>query len=568
MIIRAVLYARVSGDDRGKDSRNLNGQIDMCREYALSHGYLVVAELAEDDRGASGASFDLPELNRALEMSRAQEIDVIIVREIDRFARSLAKQLIVEQEFKRNGVKIEYVFGEYPDTPEGSLNKNIKAVIAEYERLKISERMVRGRRQKVKAGHILAHGKPPFGYRIVEVNGRCQFEIIEEEAEVVHKIFEWFIEGDGVNGRLPIRKICKKLTEEKALVPKTRKRSHNRWARPTINRILRSETYAGIWRYGKFGNKDGKRFLNPEEHFLEVEVPAIVSREVWKAAQKQIENNKLYSMRNQKYNYLVGKRVTCGSCGYKMLSSGTLLKEGQYLYYRCSAARGYDDYTRECSNARYFRVDRVDSTIWKWIKRLLEDPEALNSGLLAYQQEREAMMTPLLERQQVIEDLLTEHRSQLQKILDLYLEGSFTKELLLERRKRLETTIAALETEYSNITSNLQIQHITPEQIAGIKEFTAEVAKGLKLAEGDFQTRRRIIEVLDVRVTLSVEDDQQVAYVKCIFGDDSLLIESRNTYRKSKPESHSPGSGRRSAHVEHTVLHRYIRVSQLHVPSG
>lgn len=565
---RAVLYARVSGDDRGKDGRNLAGQIDMCREYAKSHGYLIVAELVEDDRGASGASFDLPELNRALELARSHEIDIVVVREIDRFARSLAKQLIVEQEFKRSGVKIEYVFGEYPDTPEGSLNKNIKAVIAEYERLKISERMVRGRRQKVKAGHVLAHGKPPFGYRIIEENGQSQFEVVEEEADVVRTIYEWFTKGDGVDGPQPIRKICKKLTQNKALVPTTGKRSHNRWARPTVNRILRSETYSGVWHYGKYGRKDGKWSINPEEYRISVKVPAIVSRDVWIAAQKRIEVNKQYSMRNQKYEYLVGKRVTCGSCGYKMLSSGTLLKEGEYLYYRCSAARGYDDYTRECSNSRYFRVDRVDATIWKWVKGILQDPEALDHGLLAFQEEREEMMAPLIERQKVIEDLLTEHRTQLQKILDLYLEGSFPKELLLERKKRLEATIVGLETEYNNITSNLQVQHITPDQITSIKEFTAEVAKGLELAERDFKTRRQIIEVLDIQVTLSTEDNQQVAYVKCMFADDSLLIESHNTCRRSTPGNHTPISGRRSARGGHTVPHRCTRALPRYAPSG
>ena len=47
----------------------------MCRDYALSKGYTIVAELAEDDRGASGASFDLERLNQALEMARAAEFD-------------------------------------------------------------------------------------------------------------------------------------------------------------------------------------------------------------------------------------------------------------------------------------------------------------------------------------------------------------------------------------------------------------------------------------------------------------------------------------------------------------
>ena len=140
---RAVLYARVSGDDRGREGRNLAGQLDMCREYAQDRNWQVIEELAEDDRGAPGASFELPELNRAREMAKAGEYDVLVVRELDRLSRKLAKQLVVEEELNRMGVEVDYVLADYEDTPEGRLNKHIRATIAEYEREKINERMVR-----------------------------------------------------------------------------------------------------------------------------------------------------------------------------------------------------------------------------------------------------------------------------------------------------------------------------------------------------------------------------------------------------------------------------------------
>ena len=57
MAKRAVLYARVSGDDRAKTGgENVKAQLGMCREYAQKKGYTVVMELSEDDRGASGAA--------------------------------------------------------------------------------------------------------------------------------------------------------------------------------------------------------------------------------------------------------------------------------------------------------------------------------------------------------------------------------------------------------------------------------------------------------------------------------------------------------------------------------
>jgi len=162
----------------------------MCREYASKKGWQIVEELAEDDRGASEASLDLPQLERLRTLAQNHEIDVIVVREIDRFSRTLAKQLIIEAEMRRCGVSIEYVLGEYPDTPEGNLNKNLKALIAEYERLKIAERMSRGREQKVKSGHVMAHGRRPYGYQIVHKDGKQTLEVDEPEAAIVRLVFQ------------------------------------------------------------------------------------------------------------------------------------------------------------------------------------------------------------------------------------------------------------------------------------------------------------------------------------------------------------------------------------------
>ena len=210
---RAVLYARVSGDDRSKEGRNLKGQLDMCRKYTTEHGYSIVAELAEDDRGASGADFDLPKLGEALDMAAASQFDVLIVRELDRFARGLAKQLIVEQQLKKSGVQIEYVLGEYPDTPEGSLMKNVRAVVAEYERLKINERMVRGRRQKVKAGNVLVYKRPPYGYRVAAEDGKTVLVVYEPQARIIRLLFLWYTEGDGEGGLLSMAAIARKLSD-------------------------------------------------------------------------------------------------------------------------------------------------------------------------------------------------------------------------------------------------------------------------------------------------------------------------------------------------------------------
>ena len=135
------------------------------------------------------------------------------MRELDRLSRNLAKQLIVEEELKRAGVSIEYVLGEYPDNPEGDLMKHVRASIAEYERMKISERNMRGRYLKAKAGSVMCWKRPPFGYRQIEVNGKHCLEIIESEARIVAMIFDLYtITGDDNGRRNSLNAITTKLS--------------------------------------------------------------------------------------------------------------------------------------------------------------------------------------------------------------------------------------------------------------------------------------------------------------------------------------------------------------------
>ncbi|MBW7959640.1 MAG: recombinase family protein, partial [Candidatus Promineofilum sp.] len=311
MTKRAVLYARVSGDDRNNATSSITGQLDLCRQYALDSGYQVIAELSEDDRRpTSGASWDLPQLNQALEMARAGSYDILITRELDRLARNLAKQLVIEEQLQASGVTVEYVYGDYTDTPEGQLNKQIRAVIAEYEREKIRQRMVGGRRRKVAGGEVLVHGNPPYGYRLAEVDGRARLEIVDDMAQVVRLIFGLYLDDC-----LGTSAIARRLNDLGIPAPSVAKntaapQAAKGWSHSAVNRILHNETYAGIWRYGKRHTTAGK--MHPEEQHITVSVPAIIGRDIFQQAQEQCRRNFNNSKRNTKGQYLLARRCYCG----------------------------------------------------------------------------------------------------------------------------------------------------------------------------------------------------------------------------------------------------------------
>lgn len=531
---RAVLYARVSGDDRGNDGRNLAGQLEMCREYALQNGWVVLAELAEDDRGASGASFELPELNQVREMAHNSEFDILVVREIDRLSRNLAKQLIVEEELKRSGVQIEYALGEYPDTPEGRLNKHIRATIAEYEREKINERMIRGRRLKARAGNVIVHGHPPYGYKVEEVDGKMMLVVHEPEAKVVRSIFTWYVHGDESGKPLSIKAIARKLegipTKQDLTGSGTKTRGYGKWASASVHGILKNETYAGVWRYGK---NHGKRVQRPAEYQITVEVPAIVSREDWQGAQDRRQENKRQAKGRRKFYYMLRGRVTCGECGGTMYGHSHVdLKSGKpYSYYQCRSLSRPDRYPDHTCTTMRFRADHVDTAVWDWIRSLLTEPHELMEQLMARREKQEVENAPLRERLKVVDDLQADNRRQLERLIDLYLTSEFSKEVLVDRKQRLESTIEALAKERNNLLAHLEARALTAEQIQSIQDFSTKVRKGFIAADADdqFETRRKIMAEMDVRVILTIEDNEKVGYASCILGEEVLHTISKNT---------------------------------------
>ena len=516
---RAVLYARVSGDDRGKDGRNLAGQLDLCRKYAIEHGWQVVYELAEDERGANSASLELPELNRALELAQEGKFDILVTRELDRFARSLAKQLIVEQQFRSNGVQIEYALGEYPDTPEGNLNKNIKAVIAEYERLKINERMRRGRRLKVQAGNVLVGGHPPYGYRVIQKDGKNQFEICEPEAKLIRMVFEWYTLGDQDSGPLPLRAIVRRLNEMGIPTPSNGLIKGTQWNHTGIHGFLRNETYAGKWHYGKKGKQK-----NPTDSHIPLQVPPIVSRETWEAAQVQLDINHRDTKNHIVHEYLLRRKLRCGKCGSALHAHAqTQHSSGIYKYYKCYGRR-----KKQCPCGPW-KVEDLDSTIWLWLRALLLNPATLDQAISDHQESTLSQNTPLQERLNIVDGMLDDNQSKLERLLELYLSGNFPEDLLAAKRQTLETSISRLESERSSILGQLNTLALSAEQIVDIKEFAQKVSEGLTLADNDFHVRHRLVELLQVEGIVTEEEGGPVIYATCILGEGTLPVSSDGT---------------------------------------
>lgn len=163
--LRAAIYRRVSTLMQRQQGFSLEAQDADCLQLAAEPCAVVIGEPFTDHD--CGAEWDLPGLNAVLDAARRREFDILIVYDLDRLARNMAKQLVLEEELRRCGVTIRYVTLRLGDTAEDNLLKNVRSSIAEYERAKIALRTSRGRRAKAQHGMIVGNGWAPCGYRFV-----------------------------------------------------------------------------------------------------------------------------------------------------------------------------------------------------------------------------------------------------------------------------------------------------------------------------------------------------------------------------------------------------------------
>lgn len=529
---KAVTYSRVSTDEQ-THGYSLQTQLAAMQKYCKDNGYEIAGEYKDD---YTGTKLDRPELNLLRDHLKREKIDAVIVYDIDRLARKTIYQMLIEDEVERTGARVIYVNGQYEDTDEGRLQKQIKASIAEYERAKILERSKRGKRGKAQSGFVLVGSRPPYGYQVRSEPHKEWLDVCEQEARIVRLVFPWYLHGEGKNAPYSIRGIGTRLREmqvptrgdQQAHVAK--KRGFAFWTDAMIRHILTNEAYTGTWHFGKTqmvsdGNEQsrkskskrglGKQVARPRADWIPVEIPAIIDQPTFAQAQARLVLNREQSKRNTKREYLLGRRMRCAKCNYTIVA---FTRRVNNQYYMCNGHRAH---INDC-DLPVFRVDLVDNAIWQWVSETMQNPEKVISGLRGSQAETERANSALQERFAVIESRLTETEAQLAKLIDLYLTSDFPKELLTERKTNLEKIIEDLGKEREELAAHLNTTVITDEQVTLIETYCAELREGLEGAT--FEDKRRYFDLLDVRAKLAIENNEKVAYITCKIGSSRVSL--------------------------------------------
>jgi hypothetical protein len=131
------------------------------------------------------------------------------------------------------------------------------------------------------------------------------------------------------------------------------------------------------------------------------------------------------------------------------------------------------------------QVDQVDAVVWEWIRAILEHPEIATKGLGEMQEETMTINQAIYDRLAILESKQRDAVEQQRRSLDLYLNKEFPRDMLHERKERLEEVVRNLKQEQADIAANLQTNVISDEEIAEIEAFCAELRDKLDNATSE-----------------------------------------------------------------------------------
>lgn len=428
----AIVYIRVSDEDAARHGYSLPEQRETGMARAAALGYQPDQILVIADEGIGGI-LERPGLTRARELIAAGGVGHLIVMDLDRFSRKLVDQLMVTDEIEHHGTKIEFLTFEWQDTPEGRLFLSIRGAVSEWERAKIRQRTMYGKRRKALQGGI-PHFPGQYGYTYDKKTDLIS--INPNQAGIFRQIVHWLLDEDWSYHRMAAT-----LNDAGIAAPRGK-----RWYGKTIARMLANPLYKGefivnrVETYGMLYNRyrpPSRRVrpkLRPPEEHITIRVPAIIDAETWDRVQAAIARRRREHPGHPKEFYLLSGRMRCGVCGAAM--SGYRHKSNNkkrwIRYYCCSRKLSPDKHAQRvhCINS-LAPADTIEPLVWAECVACLTDPELLISKL----REGAPASTAGEDEAALMESQLVELRTEREKILGLYL-----KELLdrADVEKRLE----------------------------------------------------------------------------------------------------------------------------------
>jgi site-specific DNA recombinase len=507
---RAALYARVSTDKQEREE-TVASQVALLQQTAAAHGYEVLPGNVFIDDGISGTRLDRPALDRLRDLAVEGAFEVMLVTAPDRLARRYAYQVVLVEEFIRNGCEVVFVHQSLGASPEEQMLLQMQGVFAEYERALIQERTRRGRLFAARQGRV-NWGNPPYGYTYVRKTPTTPQHLVinEAEAEMVRQIYRWCVEE-----QLSSYAIHQRLTAH-GIPP--RKSPRGQWAQSSVIEILRDSIYKGeayynrtqpgdVRRpYGQRGLKDRRpgngqgRTRRPPTEWIPVRVPALIDPDTWERAQAQLIRNRERAQRNNtRHPYLLRSLLVCGRCGRRMVGTWSA-QGGRYI-----CALRYPRYMPGACTGRSLSATLIEACIWDHVKALLSDPAVLRTQ---YEHGRgDPAVDVRAEQERVrLERKLAALDREVTRLVDAYQAEVIELTELAERRRRIEDHGRMLRERVREIAQQRTERTAELRLLEGVDAFCTSVREAMD--DPSFAVQQKVLQLVVDRIV--VEDSRVI----------------------------------------------------------
>ena len=498
---RVAAYCRVSTDNDDQ-ANSFESQQRYFRQYIERNPdwelYAIFA-----DEGISGTNTKKrKEFNRMIACAKNGDFDLIITKEISRFARNTLDSIFYTRDLKKHGVGVIFL-NDNINTLDGDaeLRLAIMSSIAQEESRKTSERVKWGQKRQMEQGVVF--GRSMLGYDVKD----GKMTINEDGAKIVRLIFRKFVdEGKGTHV------IARELREE-GINPMRVKE----WSNTVILRVIRNEKYCGDLVQKKTYTPDflshEKKYNRGQEEFviLKDHHEPIISRELFDKANRILDAKSLSQEGKAKHSnrYPFSGKIKCGRCGASYVARYKTRKDGsQYKAWRCfeGAKHGSPHIDKAgnqvgCSGTS-IRNEEAIHIMYLVCKQLTIDRQKIADNLI-----KTIQKVISLDMTGADTNTLEEKKEAAQKkrtdLIDLYTSGDIDRDEFTALRAKYDAEINSLKSMMESMEKQQIVIAKQKEMMEDIKNAVDELIGGIEY-EDEFYTQLLDKMVINDRENIDV----------------------------------------------------------------
>ena len=441
-------YCRISVDEElDRDNTSIENQKAIIEKY-VRENFPGSRLTFYEDRDRSGYTFGQREGYQKMRAHlMTHQMDILIVKDFSRFARSNGRGLVELEDLRDAGVRIISI-GDGIDYPKDDqwARISIQFLFNEMPVTDTSKKVKRVINQRQADGNWVCAA--PYGY----IFKKTQFEIVPTEADIVRKIFDLYNnEGWGY------KRIANYLTAQGIPTPRMSEKQRKEiagednkikakpeWSIVTVQGILDNDFYIGTFRQRKYTRKkiNGKDVkLEADEHIvIENHHQAIIDYRTFAITRALREKRTTSHYRGvKKYDNVYSGFLECGDCGSPMFA---MSRKDMKPAYTCGT---YHRRGRDGCTSHHVRVDFLDQMLKLHVKMVMDNSavmlERLNADLAREQEDVTETEVSADRLAEVLEDLQAELKAtKRQRIRDI-MKHPENEELLEETYDELEADL-------------------------------------------------------------------------------------------------------------------------------